>query len=168
MSYGYPIVLKSDKLARSQMQEVSFYIKITGAKTNASLALINNPLLPGYDAADLTQTLVEAFLGHTSTAPCSSIFDSTSMGTDAFGAVIDMAGQCDILYGVQCTVVQTAGGTPANSDQLIQASQGGMTGTSLTSACASYDGDVYIRVIAGNLDSATAGYLRIRVLFKAK
>jgi len=167
MSYGYPIVLKSDKLARSQMQEVTFYLRITGAKTNANLALVNNPILVGYDAADLTQTLVENFLGHVSTAAAATIFDTTSMGTDTLGMVVDMNGQVDILYGVRALVVQTAGGTPANSSQLIQASQAPLT-SSNTSAAVTADGDVYLRVVAGNLDSATAGFIEIKVLFKPK
>lgn len=167
MSNLQPLMLKSDKLARCQMQELTFYIKITGAKTNASLSLINNPYLLGYDAADLTQTLVEGFLGHTSTAACATIFDSTSMGTDTIGGVIDMAGQVDVVYGYRANVIQTAGGTPANSYQLTQASQAALT-SSNTSAIAAYDGDLYFRCVAGNLDSATAGFIELRVLFKAK
>jgi hypothetical protein len=159
--------LKSDALQRSQVQELNFYLKITGAKTNAALSLVSYPLLAGYDAADLTQVLVEGFLGHTSTAACATIFDATSLGTDAFGFVIDMQGQCGTLLGYQCAVVQTAGGTPANTSLLTQASQTALT-SALTSVCAAYDGDIYGRVVAGNLDSATAGYIHLRVLYRSK
>jgi hypothetical protein len=167
MSYGYPVVIRSDKVARSQPQQVTFYFKITGAKTNASLALINNPVLLGYDAADMTQAKVETFLGHTSSAANATIFDSTSLGTDGIGFVVDMQGQADLVYGAVAVISQTAGGTPANSVTLIQATQGALS-SSLSSAIAIYDGDFYGRIIAGNLDAATAGHIELRIMFKPK
>lgn len=167
MSLLQPIIMKSDKIARCQPQELSFYYLLTGAKTNASLALLNYPILLGYDATALTQALVEAFLGHTSSAACATIFDATSMGTDTIGGVIDMAGQVDKILGYRATVTQTAGGTPANTSLLVQASQAALT-SSNTSAIAAYDGDIYFRAVAGNLDSATAGWLTLTVLFRSK
>lgn len=166
MSYGYPVVFRSDKVARSQTQDVEFFLKITGAKTNSGLALLTMPILVGYDAAALTQVLVETFTGQTSSAACATIFDSTSLGTDTIGFVIDMAGQVDKVYAMEVAVVQSAGGTPANTLLLIEASQAALT-SSNTSAIAEYDGNLYGRVVAGNLDSATAGYVRIRVKFKS-
>ena len=148
-------------------QEVTFLIQLTGAKTNASLPLISYPYLLGYDSTQLTQSLVEGFLGHTSAAPCASIFDATSMGTDAIGGVIDMQGQVQTLLGYRASVTQSAGGTPANGSYLVAATQGGMAGTSLTLACATYNGDIYFRLISGNLDSTTAGFISITFYFKS-
>jgi hypothetical protein len=161
------LFLKSDALQRSQTQELKLYLKITGAKTNASLSLVSYPVLLGYDATDLTQVLVEGFLGHTSTAACATIFDSTSMGTDTIGFVLDMQGQCQTVLGYHSEVMQTAGGTPANASILVQATQAALT-SSNTSAVAAYDGDIYGRIVNGNLDSATAGYIKLTIFFRSK
>lgn len=167
MSSGYPIVYKSDKVARSQTQEADFVFKITGAKATANLALINNPVLIGFDAASLTQALVEAFLGATSTAACATIFDTTSLGTDTIGFVIDMAGQVDKVYSVEATVMQSAGGTPVPSVVVFaEASQAALTSAN-TSAVAEYDGNIYGRIIAGNIDATTAGFIKLSVKFKS-
>lgn len=167
MSSIQPLMLKSDRLARAIPQAITFYIHITGAKTNASSALINYPYLLGYDATDLTQTLVEGFLGHTSSAACATIFDATSMGANTIGGVIDMQGQVDKVIAIYAEVYQTAGGTPANSEVFIDGSQVALT-SSNTTALATYDGDLYFRLVAGNLDSATAGFIRLKVMFRAK
>lgn len=160
-----PSVLKNPDLARNQPHVLEYYLKVTGAKTNAQLAYLANPvILTGYDAATtLTQAGVDAFLGIASTIPCSVCFDSTSLGTDAIGFVLNLQGQCQTVIGYELS--GQLGGTNI-ALQLVQASQSALT-SSLSSAVAAADGNVYGRAVVSGLDAATAGYLKLRVLYKA-
>lgn len=157
--------LYNDGLQRNQPHVVEYVLKVTGAGTNRQLAYMNNPvILTGYAPAALTQTLVDAFLDEASTIPCSTCFDATSLGVDALGFVLNMGGQA--LVPVACEVTGQLGGT-AIVDQMIEASQSALT-SSLSSALAAADGNMYGRLVITGLDAATSGHIHMRVLYKAK
>lgn len=161
-----PLFVKSDKLQRCQPQSLNFRLHITGAKANASEAVLSLPVLTGYDSTDLTQVLVEAFLGHSSAIVCATAFGSTAMGTDVLGFVIDMQGGAGSIVSYQVSTSLSAGG--ACSGQLIDGSQSALTNALSSAVAVSSDGDIYGRVLATGLDAATAGYIDLTVFYRSK
>lgn len=161
-----PLVLNNDKLARNQPHKVEYTLIVTGAKASRQPVLLQNPvILTGYDAATtLTQAGVDAFLGIASTIPCATCFDATSLGTDAIGFVLNMAAQVDKVIALE--VSGQLGGT-ALVPVFLEASQVALT-SSLSSAVAAADGNIYGRLVLTGLDAATAGHISIKPLYKSK
>lgn len=175
MSTLQPLVLKNEKLARSQYPVLDSIITITGAKTNSDQNYpYQAPILYGYDSTDLTQALVEAFLGHTSAIVCATAFGSTAMGTDALGFVIDMTGvnpgnpgngQALQISGVEA-IFTTAAGAQAASALWVPGSRTALPNTLASAAAVSSDGDIYGHVVLTGLDAATAGFVHLRFYFQ--
>lgn len=166
---------KSDKLARSQAQVLRFRYRITGAKTVAAEPTVSLPILTGWDSTDLTTALVTAFFtgnrpGATTTIDGATSFGSTAMGTDAFGFVIDTEGSVAQVVSARVSCVQTAGGTPANTELLVLGTQGAAAlPNTLTSAIGvSAEGDIYGHFVMGNVDAATAGFIDIEIFYRSK
>jgi hypothetical protein len=182
MSHSLPLFLKNEKLAQSQYSTLDVMLSITGAKTNAD----NNypykfPALFGYDSTDLTQTLVEAFLGHTSQIVCATAFGSTAMGTDALGFVIDMGAAISVQTGlssggqasqvsgiyVQAALTSTASAAVAPVTAWVPGSRSALPNTLASAIAVSPEGDLYGHVVITGLDAATAGFVQIKVLYTA-
>lgn len=179
MAHSQPLVFKNEKLYRSQYSVIDSIISITGAKTSADQNYpYAAPILYGYDAADLTQTLVESFLGHTSQIVCATAFGSTAMGTDALGFVIDMGGAISVQTGLSANgqaaslsgveaVFTTAAGAQAASGLWVPGSRSALPNTLASAAAVSPDGDIYGHIVLTGLDAATAGYVHLRWYFTA-
>lgn len=80
----------NDKLQSTQAHVLKFAYEITGAKT-ISDGLAGYPTLTLFDAAS-AQSQIDNFL-LTSSEFTAAQFDATSMGTDAFGVIVDMRGR---------------------------------------------------------------------------
>jgi len=165
-----PLVLKSDALQLRQFNELKFQFNITGAKTAALCTpQKGSPLAFGFDAGgDLTTASLNSFLGLTGDVVGDTAFGSTAMGTDALGFVINMEGQAKKAVFMRATVVTTAGGTPAT----VEIGKEGVS-TALTDALSiayavSPAGNLYGRIIASNLDSGTAGFIELVLMFQSK
>ncbi len=176
MSHMQPLFLKNEKLAKSQYPTIDTILTITGAKTFADQNYPSqSPILFGYDSTDLTQTKVEAFLGHTSAIVCATAFGSTAMGTDVLGFVIDMtgvdpgnpgAGQAASISGVEAFFT-TGSGAQALSALWVPGSRTALPNTLASAVAVSSDGDIYGHLVLTGLDAATAGYIHLRWYFSA-
>lgn len=178
MSKLQPLALKNEKLARSQYHVLDNILTVTGAKTSADQAYpYAAPILYGYDATDLTQTLVESFLGRTSQIVCATAFGSTAMGTDVLGFVVDMSGlytpgastnngQCKYVAGVEA-IYTTAAGAQATSGLWLPGVTTALPNTLASAVSVSPDGDIYGHLVLTGLDAATAGYVHLRWYFTA-
>lgn len=178
MAHLQPLVFKNEKLSRSQYPVIDAILTITGAKTSADQNYpYTAPILFGYDAADMVQANVEAFLGHTSQIVCATAFGSTALGTDALAFVIDMGGLIQVatglsgggqaaqLSGVE-VVFTTAAGAQAASALWVPGSRSALPNTLASAAAVSPDGDIYGHVVLTGLDAATAGYVHLRWYFQ--
>jgi hypothetical protein len=161
-----PIFVKSDKLQRCQPQSLNFRLHISGAKANVAEATLSLPLLTGYDSTDLTQAIVEQFLGHTSAIVCATAFGSTAMGTDVIGFVLDMQGGAGSIVSIEVNESLSANG--AVLGQLVDGSQSALTNSLASAVAVSSDGDIYGRILCTGLDAATAGYLDITIFYRSK
>lgn len=182
MAHMQPLFLKNEKLARCQYPVLDSILQITGAKTNSDPNYpYVAPILYGYDTADLTQTKVEAFLGHTSQIVCATAFGSTALGTDALGFVIDMGGLISVQTGLssggqaaqvsilEATIVaaSTASAAVAALKAYVPGSRSALPNTLASAVAVSPDGDLYGHVVLTGLDAATAGYVHLRWFFTA-
>lgn len=150
-----------DGHGKTQPRRLKLVWNITGAKT-AALIVPGAPVLWGFDATPLTSTLTDAFLGTTSEFPTVD-FDSTSLGADAFGGVINMGGQCK-------KVVQMVARCYSASNTLVtRQCQGGtaLTDSTLATECAvGANGNIGFKVDFGNtpdFDGLTAGTIEIEI-----
>lgn len=175
MGHLQPLFWKNEKLARSQYEVIDNIITITGAKTYADQAYpYPAPVLYGYDTADLTQTKVEAFLGHTSLITAATSFGSTALGTDALGFVIDMGalisvqtgvsanGQAQFVAGLEVEYTTSAAAAAVSGVWVPGVTTNPLPNTLAAAVTASPDGDVYGHVVLTGLDAATAGYVHLR------
>ena len=90
----------SDKLERGEATKTNLLYRITGAKTVTDLSA--NAAITMFDTG-ITQAQIDAFLGTTNEILAVG-FGSTAMGTAAFGALVDMGGQCAQLINVEVRV----------------------------------------------------------------
>ena len=94
----------NDQWAKTDPNVSSLVWKITAAKTVQSIP-IGPPVLATFDA--LTQLQIDTFLGTTLEFNLLQ-FDATSLGTDAFGAIINMNGQASIPVAAEISLYPTA------------------------------------------------------------
>ena len=148
----------SDKVGRGAPVLTWFLYQITGAKTVK--ALDANASKVSFDAfAD--QATIDSFLGTTNEFLLAA-FDSTAMGTAAFGGVIDFKGQVKslkgMIYGVGAAQAMTS--FPASA---------ALTASTLATECAKgANGNVGFRVVITGLDALTSGLIAVGILWEPK
>ena len=165
-------VIPDDRLGSSLYDEIVVTLKVTGAKAVSLVSVSKNlPLIVGFDTADFVQASIDALsLSGTSGITASTSFASTAMGTDTLGFVIShgrVAAAVDILS--ICT--QSAGGTPAASNVIAEGAgrvTTALANSNVSAVAISSGGMIYGRVIHGNLDSATAGFVQLRIRVQTK
>ena len=80
-----------------------------------------------------------------------------------------MDGQAKRVVAMHYVVETTAGGTPARVESLVEASTSALTDAATDAVATSAAGNIYGRVSGvSNLDSGTAGYIIIDLLFEPK
>lgn len=161
------LVFKSDELQDSQVSTIELLLVVTGAKGLRQLKTTNAKLITGFDAGDFVQADIDALVG-ASQIDAATAFGSTAMGTNAVGFVLDTKGQVAKVLAVEALVVSTAGGTPATSHLLIESTESALPNTLTSGIEKTANGDLYGRVVASNVDAATAGYIHLRIFFRAK
>lgn len=166
---GTSLMFFQDKMGKTQPQILTFIWEITGAKAVTPKPQ-GAPTLYSFDA--ITQASIDAFLTTPYLASSSEFtaaqFDATSMGTDAFGAIIDMSGQCDSALYIDA-MVNVATGTAGiihNTNALP-----GLVDSTLAADVefdVSTPGNLAFKLLASGLDAATAGSIIIQIGWLAK
>lgn len=159
------IFLYQDKFGKTQPRVLYFNFKITGAVTVVSLPL-GVPVLTTFGAI-AAQSTIDNFLGTTSEFNYLA-YDATSMGADAMGVIINMAGQASRLDGFS---VRTYSGTGYSTVYAAGAWNNGITNTTLETACAlGANGNLALKVSfnqSGNFDALTSGFIEMAVYWSA-
>lgn len=161
--------IPDERLKRSQYDEVVVEYIVSGAKTAAQVTLQNAPAILMFDTGDSSQAAVDALLGDAADITYATSFSATSLGTDAIGFVVAHG---SAKKAISCAVYtcQTAGGSPTNFQVLFNG-EGAVT-TALASALSNKfavtpAGHLYGKAVLTNIDSATAGSIRIVLRFEA-
>jgi len=145
---------------------------ITGAKTSTPLPLNRSSVLTVYDAIS-SQSTIDDFLGSTNEFLIAQ-FDSTAMGTDAFGFLINMSGQAPglttttnkaqaaQLLAATISLYSGANGATVVNEGVVSVTT--LTSSSLSTQCAvgSY-GNLAMRAILTGLDALTSGLIVARL-----
>ncbi len=153
----------NEKLGKTNPRELILMFNITGAKTSVQRP-VGGPVLTTYDAI-ASQAVINNFLGTTDEFLVAA-FDSTSMGTDAFGVIINMSGQAAYVCGVTTSVYSGAGFATVTANGSVGT---GLTSTSLTTQSAvGADGNMALRTIVSGLDILTTGIIVVKVLWISK
>lgn len=153
----------SSALGKTDPRILTLMFNITGAKTSVTRPL-GPPVLTAYDAI-AAQATIDNFLGTTSEFNYLA-FDATSMGTDAFGVIVNMNGQAGYLLAAEAKQMSgTNFGTVVNSIGLGT----GLTATTLaTEAALGANGNLAARFVLTNLDGLTTGIVMVRFYWIAK
>ncbi len=163
----------NDKFGKTNPRELVLIWEITGAKTVAQVPL-GSPNLATFDA--LTQANINDFLG-TVNEFTEAQFDSTSMGADAFGCIINMGtsssstqlGQAQqvLAFKIEC-FSSTGGSTLVTRESLND----GLTASTLETALALGDyGNMAFKVNFGNtpdFDALTTGTIVATIYWISK
>lgn len=158
-----------DRLGKTSPHAVDLWFQITGTKT-ASAYPMGSPTLIAFDAI-ATQAVINTFLGTTDEFLVAA-FDSTAMGSDMFACIVNMAGQCSALVGVEA-VCYSAYATASSEAAVVRFSpNSGLTASSLTTQAAlGANGNLAVRVNFGNtpdFDALTDAWIRLRFSIVSK
>ena len=169
--------IRPSGIANAQLDVIDIYCKIvaTVAQDGTSkLATSILPMGPGSEIAILvttgiTQTQVDALLSSTAASDVlATAFGGTRLGTDMAGFIINLEGQVRELVSTEVSLCAAAKGTVVNYVSLP-------TGSALADADAasatfekSAAGNVYGSITHSGLDSASAGYIRLRLNCRLK
>lgn len=162
--------IQDERMKSSQLDEITFDFVITAAKTMRQVAGQSAPAITVFDTGDSSQTAVDTLLNTANDVTYATSFGSTAMGTDTIGFIFAHGSALDII-DVHVSTIQTAGGTPANTTKVFEASRTATTALANTNvdACAvTASGNIYGRFIAANIDSVTTGRVVLRIRYKAK
>lgn len=161
------IFLYQDKFGKTQPRELFFNWKITGAVTVVSLPVAVASVAYVTFGAIAAQSTIDNFLGTTAEFNYLA-FDATSMGTDAMGIIINMAGQAKRLDAFSIAAYSGSGFATVYQ---AGAWNNGITNTTLETACAlGANGNIAVKVDfhqSGSFDSLTSGNIQLRVLWSA-
>ena len=161
-----PLFYYQDKLGKTQPRVIQLQWQITAAKTISTIPM-GTPVLTAFDAIS-TQATINTFLGTTDEFTVAQ-FDSTSMGADAFGCIINMSGQAAAICGFEISCYSAAGLTTEVRRASLPA---GLTASTLETALGlgAY-GNLAFKVDFGNtpdFDGLTAGLIIARVYWISK
>lgn len=134
-----------------------FTFSITGAKAS-SLVLQQSAISGFYDT--ITQATIDAFFGSTNEILAIK-YDSTAMGTDAFGVLLNYGGQVQTLVKARA---YSATGTGNATEVPRTTLNGGLTDSSLsTQGVLTTLGNIGLRFVITGLDALTSGLIVVEV-----
>lgn len=148
-----------------QLKVMRLLWNITGAKTCAPLPLSNSAVMAVYDAI-AAQSTIDNFLG-TEDEFTIVQFDSTTMGADTFGVLVNMQGQCLSIQSMVARCYSNTGG----SDLVIRQVQSIATladSSNATQVAVGADGNIGLVVVFGNspdFDGLTSGTIDIELVW---
>lgn len=155
---------RNEMFGRTQPAELKFQFNITGAKAS-SVFPAGAPVFSFYDA--ITQDQIDEYLGPDEFD--ATIFDSTSMGADAFGGLIRMDGQAAKVIGMEAYCASNTGLVDivqryALPDTLLAS-------TLQTAVGISPEGNIGFKISFGNtpdFDNLSSGLISVRILWLPK
>jgi hypothetical protein len=154
-----------EQFGKTQPRVLRLEYNITAAKTVAPLAS-NSAVLTTFDAI-ATQATIDNHLG-TSSEFLVAAFDSTAMGNDTFGGVVNMAGQAKKLLMMVATCYSASNTVVTRQCQVSTT----LTASTLTTECAlGASGNVAFKVDFGNtpdFDGLTAGTIVVELHWISK
>lgn len=159
-----------EKLGRTQPRILTFTWEITGAVT-VSETPQGIPVLYSFGA--ITQAQIDAFLTSPTVTSSSEFdadaFDATSMGTDAFGGIINMREQADDVLWIksECNLDPTADGAIFNSDVKVSTLSTSALANNIEVAVSSAGNIAFKQTVTG-LDAATNGFIKIDIGWLSK
>lgn len=161
-----PIFYWNEKLGKTQAHKLVFEFQITAAKTVAPKPL-GQPVLTTFDAL-ASQSVIDTFLGTTNEFLLAQ-FDATSMGTDAFGMLVNLGGSLGQAASGVVMHASVFSGTYNATTVNANAIAGSLTASTLETAFAvGANGNLGVKLVAAGLDALTSGIIRVecQVVFK--
>lgn len=150
-----------DRIGKNNPHLVRFMFTITAAKTVSQLPQ-GTPVLSTFDAL-ASQAVIDDFLGTTNEFLLAQ-FDATSMGTDAFGLIVNFGKQADELYMCQAYVDDLT--TRVEKSYAAVAT---LSSSTLTTQCAKGAfGNLATKFVLTGLDALTSGILVVDFYFRSK
>ena len=154
----------SERLGKTQARVLRFELNITGAKA-ASPIVPGAPILSNYDAF-ASQAAINTYLGTTNEFLLAA-FDATAMGTDAFGGVIALDGQCARVTRMEVSSFTGTGGLTEVTRTVAAVDT--LTASSLTTQVArGANGNVGFRAILPGVDALTSGLIIVELYWISK
>ncbi len=155
-----------EKFGKTQPRMMILEWQITAAKTVSTVPM-GTPVLTTFDAI-ASQSTIDNFLG-TSSEFTIAQFDATSMGNDAFGCIINTAGQVSSALGFEISCYSSAGLT---TEVRRFSGSNGLTASTLETALGvgAY-GNLAFKVDFGNtpdFDGLTSGYILAKIYWISK
>ncbi len=164
MSNATSLMYWNEKVQSSQPRTLKLLFSITGAKAVTDLG--RSPTMTTFDTA-FTQAQIDAHLG-TSSEFSLLAFDSTAVGADVFGGVINMSGQCAEVYSMVARCYSASNTVVTRQCEDVAA----LTASQLlTEVAKGSSGNIAFRVDFGNtpdMDALTAGTIEIEILWRSK
>jgi hypothetical protein len=156
----------NEKLGKTNPRELVLVWNITGAKTVTNVP-VGAPTYPVFDAIS-SQSTINDFLGTTNEFTTAQ-FDSTSMGNDAFGGLVNMQGQVQsVLYFTAQCYSSTGGSTQVTRESL----NNGLADSTLETAVGlGSQGNLAFKVDFGNtpdFDGLTSGTIVVKIYWISK
>ena len=168
-----PAYAWNDRLALSQYYCLSFAWQITGAKA-VTLLNAGAPIAYDFDAGLDTLAEITALLPNMTTDEfvAATAFGSTAMGTDAFGFVIDMAGELGGSPGqarrVRWVEAYVQGASSACLCALFPGQTTALT-NALTNQCTVGSlGNIAGHFVVTGLDALTSGSMALKIYLEIK
>lgn len=158
----------NDRLALTEPRCLVLGWDITAAKT-VSQVPVGRPVLETFDA--LTQAQIDAFLTDADVTSSSEFtlaqFDATSMGVDAFGAIINMREQAAkaLWIDLTCHLVTGTDGVVRNVEVATDLSDSTLANNvefEVSSA-----GNMAFKATVTGLDAATDGFIEAKLYWQA-
>lgn len=164
MSNSVSLTYWNERVQMSQPRVLKLWFTITAAKTVTDLG--RSPTMTTFDTA-FTQAEIDAHLG-TSSEFNYLAFDSTAVGADVFGGVINMSGQCAEVYGM---VARCYSASNTIVTRQCEDSSTLTASTLATEIAKGSSGNIAFKVNFGNtpdFDALTAGTIEIEILWRSK
>lgn len=159
-----PLTLVNSQLAASQPRVLKLMFTITGAVT------VTDPLKSGAlvtFGAISAQATIDNYLGTTSEFNYLA-FDSTAMGADTMGVIVNMGGQCAEVYQMTARCYSASN---TIVERQVEDSAALTASTLVTEIAKGSSGNVALKVDWGNtpdFDALTAGTIEITILWRSK
>jgi len=161
------LVYWNDQWGKVQPRLLRLQYNITAAVTVAPI-VSNSASLVTFSAI-AAQTTIDNFLGTTNEFLIAA-FDATSMGADAMGVIVNLAGQCRSVVMMEASCYSAAGGGTIVTRGV--ASLATLTASSLaTEVACGASGNVALKVDWGNtpdFDALTSGVISIDIHWISK
>lgn len=112
-----------------------------------------------------SQATIDDFLGTTNEFLLAQ-FDGVSMGTDTFGLIVDMKGQCKSVHGAHLMVAPIAGQTVLHSLQSPVATLSSSTISNQVAVGA--NGNIGLKCLATGYNGINDGVIFVKILWQPK